>query len=188
MLARILFEKSGVNDQAWEVDGWCDWMRMSEARIAALPSERVQYLLLALYTSGAGRTLCRGREAATEVGILGYNHADSDIPQFTINGGNGGSARRLAEGGTACCALMPDQWKLGMSVQVQWINDLSPYHHATVPVPRYESIGNLAVHFFRNGEVKVFVTSMVLGHPEDPLSGPEAGLREGKDPVWKRLL
>lgn len=75
---------------------------------------------------------CRGREAATEVGILGYNHTDGDIPQFTINGGNGGSARRHAEGGTVCCTLMPDQWKPGMDVQVRWTNDLTTYHQATV--------------------------------------------------------
>ncbi len=130
---------------------------------------------------------CRGPEAITDVGILGYNHTDSDIPQFTVNGGNGGSARGHAEGGTVCCALMPEQWKPGMDIQVRWTHDLSTYHQAIVPVPRYESIGNLAVHFLRNGEVKVFVTSMVLGHPEYPLSGPEAGLREGGDPVWRHL-
>ena len=62
---------------------------------------------------------CGAREAATEVGILGYNHTGRDIPQFTINGGNGGSAWRHAEGGTVCCALMPDQWKPGMDVQVR---------------------------------------------------------------------
>jgi hypothetical protein len=130
---------------------------------------------------------CRARETTTEVGILGYNHTDSDIPQFTIDGGNGGSAWSHAEGGTVCCALMPDQWKPGMDVQVRWTNDLSTYHQATVPVPRYERIGNLAVHFLRNGQVKVFVTSMVLGHPKYPLTGPEAGLREGEDPVWEHL-
>jgi hypothetical protein len=130
---------------------------------------------------------CRARESATGVGILGYNHTGRDIPQFTINGGNGGSAWRHAEGGTVCCALMPDQWKPGMDVQVRWTNDLSTYHQVTVPVPRYERTGNLAVHFLRNGQVRVFVTSMVLGHPKYPLTGPEAGLREGEDPVWRHL-
>lgn len=30
MPARILFEKSGVNGLAWDVFGWCDWVRMHE--------------------------------------------------------------------------------------------------------------------------------------------------------------
>lgn len=47
-----------------------------------------------------------------------------------------------------------------------------------------EGIGNLAVYFLRTGEVEVFVTSMVLGHPKYPLTGPEAGSSVNESPVW----
>lgn len=39
MPVRILFEKNGVNDLTWDVDGWCDWMRMHGIRAAGLSSE-----------------------------------------------------------------------------------------------------------------------------------------------------
>lgn len=57
-----------------------------------------------------------------------------------------------------------------------------------MPIPKYDKVGDLAVHFLRNGEVKVFVTNPRLGHPDYPLKGPEAGLNEGEDPVRKDLL
>jgi hypothetical protein len=37
-------------------------------------------------------------------------------------------------------------------------------------------LGRFAVHFLRDGNVKVFVTMMSLHHPDYPLKGDEARL------------
>lgn len=125
------------------------------------------------------------KEESIPVGIVGYNHTDVTIIQFLINGGNGDSALRPHQGGgsTSCCAMIPDHWHPGMTVEISWTTDLKVYQKQVVPIPKYDEVGDLAVHFLRNGEIKIFVTNVRLGHPDYPLTGPEAGLRAGEDPI-----
>ncbi|MCD7099302.1 DUF3304 domain-containing protein [Stenotrophomonas sp. MMGLT7] len=131
---------------------------------------------------------CRGKEESIPVGIVGYNHTDFTIVQFLINGGNGDSALRPHQGGgTSCCAMVPNRWHPGMTVEISWTTDLKNFHRRVVPIPKYERVGDLTVHFLRNGDVKVFVTGIFLGHPDYPLAGPEAGLNPGEDPVREDL-
>lgn len=130
---------------------------------------------------------CKGRTASTPVAVLGYNHTDAYIAQFLVNGGSGGSADSHSEGGTVCCVVLPDRWTPDMKVEIEWTTDLETFQKKTVAIPKYNQLGNLAVHFLRNGEIKVFVTNLVLGHPDYPLTGPEAPLREGENPVWEHL-
>ncbi len=130
---------------------------------------------------------CKVRPEGIPVGIQGYNHTDTSIPSFQINGGSGGSARRHSASGKVCCAVLPYRWSPDLEVEISWTTDLKNYQKVTVPIPKYDEAGNLGVHFLRNGEVKVFSTIMILGHPDYPLTGPEAGLREGEDPVWEHL-
>ena len=134
---------------------------------------------------------CQGKEESSPTGIVGYNHTDTTIVQFLINGGNGDSALRPHQGGgsTSCCVMVPDHWRPGLKVEISWTNDLKNYHKKIVPIPKYEKVGDLTVHFLRNGDVKIFVTHIFLGHPDYPLTGPEAGLRAGEDPVredWRQ--
>lgn len=126
---------------------------------------------------------CKARSRGIPVGILGYNHTDTYISQFLINGGSGGSAWSHSASGKVCCAVLPDRWSPDLKVEISWTTDLKTYQKVTVPIPKYDEAGNLAVHFLRNGQVKVFSTIMILGHPNYPLTGPEAGLREGENPV-----
>lgn len=126
---------------------------------------------------------CKARSTGIPAGIVGYNHTDTGIPQFMVNGGSGGSARSHSAGGTVCCAVLPDRWSPDLKVEISWTTDLKTYQKVTVPIPKYDEPGHLAVHFLRNGQVEVFSTLMYLGHPDYPLTGPEAGLREGENPV-----
>ncbi|MCD7099299.1 DUF3304 domain-containing protein [Stenotrophomonas sp. MMGLT7] len=127
---------------------------------------------------------CRGKEESIPVGIVGYNHTDSNIYQFLINGGGGGSVHSHSGGGTTvCCAMVPAHWHQEMKVEIDWTTDLKTFRKRVVNVPRYTQVGDLAVHFLRDGEIKVFLTNVRLGHPEYPLTGPEAGLRAGEDPI-----
>jgi len=130
---------------------------------------------------------CKARPSGVPVGIQGYNHTDTYIPQFMVNGGSGGSAWSHSASGTVCCAVLPDRWSPDLKVEISWTTDLKTFQKATVPIPKYDEPGNLAVHFLRNGHVKLFSTIMVLGHPDYPLTGPEAGLNEGENPVWEHL-
>ncbi|HGM6730463.1 TPA: DUF3304 domain-containing protein [Stenotrophomonas maltophilia] len=130
---------------------------------------------------------CKGQPASTPVGVRGYNHTGQSIAQFQVNGGSGGSARRHSAGGTVCCAVVPDRWTPDLKAEIEWTTNLETYQKAIVSIPRYNEVGSLAVHFLRNGQVKVFVTNLILGHPDYPLTGPEAPLREGGNPVWEHL-
>ncbi|MDQ7279501.1 DUF3304 domain-containing protein [Stenotrophomonas sp. Sm6012] len=130
---------------------------------------------------------CKGQSASTPVGVRGYNHTDSHVAQFLVNGGSGGSAWPHSAGGTVCCVVLPDHWAPDQKVEIEWTTDLETYQKATESIPRYNEVGSLAVHFLRNGQVKVFVTNLILGHPDYPLTGPEAPLREGENPVAEHL-
>ena len=46
-------------------------------------------------------------------------------------------------------------------------------------MPPYDKVSRLAVHFLRNGEVKVFATMYGLSHPDYPLQGEEATMKPG---------
>ena len=128
---------------------------------------------------------CKVRSTGIPVGIQGYNHSDTYIPQFMVNGGGGGSVWSHSPSGTVCCAVLPYRWSPDLEVEISWTTDLKTYQKVMLPIPKYDEVGKLAVHFLRNGQVKVFSTTMILGHPDYPLTGPEAGLREGEDPVWE---
>ncbi|HDS1123062.1 TPA: DUF3304 domain-containing protein [Stenotrophomonas maltophilia] len=119
--------------------------------------------------------------------MRGYNHTDNHVAQFLVNGGSGGSAWPHSAGGTVCCVVLPDHWAPDQKVEIEWTTDLETYQKATESIPRYNEVGSLAVHFLRNGQVKVFVTNLILGHPDYPLTGPEAPLREGENPVAEHL-
>ncbi|WMJ69512.1 DUF3304 domain-containing protein [Stenotrophomonas sp. 24(2023)] len=133
---------------------------------------------------------CQAQERSNSTGVVGYNHTDNPIYEFMLNGESGGSVDAHSGGGSmVCCIVIPAVWRPGLEVNVRWSHDLKTYQQSTVPLPAYdERAGHMAVHFLRNGEVKVYVSHLYLGHPDYPLTGPEAGLREGENPVRQDLL
>lgn len=110
--------------------------------------------------------------------VVGYNHTDKDIGNFAVDGQGGGFLQAHRGGGKfSCCLSIPKPWRPNYKVTVNWTDDHgASYKERIVDVPRYEKLGDVAVHFLRNGEVKVFVTMLTPRHPDYPLKGPEAVL------------
>lgn len=162
--------------------------RLTEAK--AKHPTRWRWVMVLLIMLLPALAACQGKDESAPVGIVGYNHTDTTIAQFLINGGNGDSFIDAHTGGgsTSCCAMIPDHWRPGMKVEISWTTDLKTYHKQMVPIPEYDDkAGHMAVHFLRNGEVRVYVSNLYLGHPDYPLTGPEAGLSPGEDPVREDL-
>lgn len=135
-------------------------------------------MLCALSTVG-----CSGNRSAPG-NILGYNHTDRHIARYSVNG-YGASSIAPHEGGGkfTCCIGVPPKWQPDMSVTVAWRwHESDEVHTAEIPVPAYDRAGDVAVHFLRSGQVKVFVTSYSLWHPDYPLRGEEATMKPG-DPL-----
>lgn len=132
---------------------------------------------------------CRGDNSVLAE-VVGYNHTDKHIGRFAVDGvGGTGILAHKGGGKFTCCIGVPKPWRPGMTATIGWTDDHDEhYQERVVPVPKYDEVSRFAVHFLRNGEIKVFVTTYGLGHPDYPLKGTEAGLRLGEDPVevWKR--
>jgi Protein of unknown function (DUF3304) len=110
--------------------------------------------------------------------LVGFNHTDTNIGSFHVNDAGGPFLMRHTGGGKfTCCISIPRQYRPGMTVQVGWQGrDIGAPQERTVEVPPYrpEDGGMFAVHFLRNGQIKVFVTMYMLWHPNYPLKGDEA--------------
>jgi predicted small secreted protein len=123
-------------------------------------------------------TGCHAANDAMGLDVVGYNHTDRDIGRFTVaNGGGGYLGKHEGGGGFSCCASIPRLYKPGMTVTVRWGGVEVETQERVVEVPPYtpEDGGVLAVHFLRNGGIKVFVTMYVfLSHPNYPLKGDDA--------------
>ena len=62
-------------------------------------------------------------------------------------------------GRTACCAILPRKWQKGMKVHVEWHvtnwrDQSSQTYERDVPVEPYDEVGQLWVHFMRDGSVR----------------------------------
>jgi len=110
--------------------------------------------------------------------VVGYNHTDHDIGDFAVNGGGGSYlGKHEGGGGFTCCISLPAKYQPGMTVQVSWSGlEVGTPQTRTVVVPPFgpHDTGMFAVHFLRNGQVKVFVTMLGPLHPDYPLKGDEA--------------
>lgn len=118
--------------------------------------------------------------------VIGVHHLGSDylINRFyvdryiTDNIGEGGGG-----GSIACCVTLPRQWHPSLSVDVRWkvhhiVRSIDPkipetaelegIYQTQVPVEEYTKPGDLFVHFFPNGRVRVLVSSAAsnsVSHP-----------------------
>lgn len=94
--------------------------------------------------------------------IVGYNYTDTYISDFWVNGAGGGnievSSKDHSYGGGTCCAAIPADTPLPLTVRIEWKRDGDvPRCRQTVllegPVPanpRY-----FEVHFYQDGKIKV---------------------------------
>ncbi|GFZ92196.1 DUF3304 domain-containing protein [Dyella caseinilytica] len=120
---------------------------------------------------------CQAADDTMGLDVVGYNHTDHSIGDFSVNGEAGSFlARHSGGGGFACCVSLPSQYTPGMSVTVTWTDTYNAHPQSrVVVVPLYtpEDGGHFAVHFLRNGQIKVFVTMYYPEHPNYPLKGDE---------------
>jgi Protein of unknown function (DUF3304) len=127
------------------------------------------------------------KEKTVPVGVTGYNHTDTYIDSFAINGHWGGNLRRHGGGGSqTCCVSLPDPWRPGIKATVSWESN-GKAQEKQVEVPPYDSktLAIMNAHFLRSGEVKVFATRVDMSHPDYPFTGEESYLTPGV-PNFKR--
>jgi hypothetical protein len=110
-----------------------------------------------------------------EVDAVHYFPPNYRVEEYYVNGhyyGNSGFDGRPGSG--VCCVWLPERWKPGLMVDVSWavsdwtltpIDDKSHFdrtkirdvgmYRARVPVEKYQEPGNLYIHFFDGGRVRV---------------------------------
>lgn len=139
-------------------------------------------------------------------GIVGVQHLGNDynISEFYVNKYGGTNVGREGGGGkSTCCIMIPSQWRPGLTVEVRWeVADWSKENRkeieagnfdsvttkstyiAKVPVEKYEQAGDLYVHFFPNGRVRVVTTMYSVLNSAHPIL---YGSKDGGGEVDRRL-
>jgi hypothetical protein len=126
-------------------------------------------------------------EPMVSVPITGLDHLAEtlSIQQFSVNGTGGAQAGK--GGSHVCCVELPKQWRAGLTVKVAWGVTNWPakvysLHERDVLVEKYDEVGNLYVHFLRDGSVRVLSS---LPYPEKPsYQGPAYSSVPRKEP-WE---
>jgi hypothetical protein len=123
--------------------------------------------------------------------IRGYNHvANQHVNWFTVNG------YRATLTGNTCCVMIPDKWRPGLMVHIEWEVDPNPderlpplgttaYNKAyaehkakykqyivDVPIPEYDESGGMNVHFLPCHQVKVNAGIASYGADTYPIKEP----------------
>ncbi|WP_211466672.1 DUF3304 domain-containing protein [Collimonas silvisoli] len=147
------------------------WLRMLAISLIAL-----------VFAGCASVQAASGGERSTPVGLTGVQHIgpNFNISDFYVDGGSGGNVGRGGGGGsTVCCVAIPKQWRPGLTVEVRWgVGDWSKenraeidagnyksvtsegIYKAKVPIEKYDEPGQLFVHFFAGGKVRVVVSDI----------------------------
>lgn len=101
------------------------------------------------------------------------NHRIDEFQINTFDYGNSGFDGKVFTG-DICCVWLPRHWRPGMVVDVRWVESdwsetpiddkehfdrkkikLVGMYRAKVPIERYEEAGDVFVHFFNGGKVRV---------------------------------
>lgn len=133
---------------------------------------------------------CSKQSSTTPLTLTAYNHTDRGIGEYSvkISTGAGGGAGYLdagaGGGGYTCCVSVPSLWRPGLMVTVTkeiMVGNVETTVERIVEIPKYDlkNASLFSVHFLRDGDVKVFVTGLSLGHRDYPLKGKEAELKAG---------
>jgi len=130
------------------------------------------------------------RDEFVPTDIVGVQHLghDFNVTEFYVNKyGGTGIGREGGGGGSVCCVMIPVRWRPGLIVEVRWVvadrshenrkeieagnfesvTTKGPYI-AKVPVEKYDTPGDLYVHFFPRGRVRVVSTAysvLSIAHP-----------------------
>ena len=121
--------------------------------------------------------LMREDRSIVGVGVNGVNHMQNGnaIAQFYINGGAYGNVGEGGGGGShVCCVMLPEVWRPGLQIELKWelidesVKKQVPYR-AHVPVEKYDEVGDLVIHFFRNNKVRVVSSAYDVMSPNHPV-------------------
>ena len=133
--------------------------------------------------------------------ISGVNHTSAAINHFSVNGGGGPNIGPFGggPGSQMCCAMLPVQWREGLSVVVEWEKDPNvgasvnwpkprysegwfaaakehqskyTHHRAVVEVAPYKQLGLVTVHFLPCDQVKVSASPTYEGLSDHPYNFP----------------
>ena len=127
-------------------------------------------------------TLTACSEKMMPAGITGYNHTkDRSIFNFTVNDAMGSNLAPESGGGAeSCCVMIPEKWRPGLKVTVDWgyqggteIPPPPPPQVKVVEIPEYKHGGRLEVHFYDNHQVKIIVSPCGIEHPFYPMSNKD---------------
>jgi hypothetical protein len=124
------------------------------------------------------------------VSVIGVHHLGRNysISEFYLNKQGGtGVQREGGGGGIVCCVLIPSKWRPGLTVQVRWrVEDWSRENRVEIEAGNYDSVavegiygadvlveeyhepGDLYVHFFSAGKVRVFSSLHTVFSPQHP--------------------
>jgi hypothetical protein len=132
--------------------------------------------LLALIAIG----IANDRDEMAEVFVQGHHHMLPKrlITEYHVNSGVGGSVWFDGGGEMSCCLRIPRRWRSGLVADVRWVvwdwsgasdDDinrlnfdsarLEGIYRAQVPVDEYVEPGNVGVHFFSGGKVRLISPS-----------------------------
>ena len=131
--------------------------------------------------------------------IEGINHTSAAINRFSVNRNGGHNIGPYGGGGTQmCCAVLPRQWREGLTVVVEWEKDPNvgaslgwpplgtdayravykqhaakyTQHSAVVEVAPYQELGVVTVHFLPCDQVKVAAGTTYAWLAEHPYQYP----------------
>nr|WP_231979022.1 MULTISPECIES: DUF3304 domain-containing protein [Pseudomonas] len=143
---------------------------------------------------------CQSESKMLSAPVTGYNHTSAAINRFSVNGAGGPNLGAYQGGGSqVCCGVVPRHWVPGLRAIVEWEKDPDPYsygkwperpysdawnkrmarekqrysrHKAVVEIPRYDSPGDLRVHFLPCDQVRVTAAGTSPGYPGYPYNYP----------------
>ena len=124
---------------------------------------------------------------------LGYGY---EIDEFYVDQGYFGDVGEGGSGGggIVCCVTLPRKWREGLKVDVRWkvshvvrsldekrveTAKIEGMYHAIVPVEQYIKTGDLFVHFFSGGQVRVVVSEFSADSEQHPIQISDS--RAGKN-------
>ena len=166
-------------------------------RAFLMTSAGVWILAASLLLSGC----VESRPTMLGASISGVNHTSAAINHFSVNGGGGPNIGPYGggPGSQMCCAMLPVQWREGLTVVVEWEKDpnvgasvnwpkprysagwfaaakehQSKYirHRAVVEVAPYKQLGLVTVHFLPCDQVKVSASPTYEGLRDHPYNFP----------------
>lgn len=155
-------------------------------------------ILPAVLTLGACSSIKIGGDDygdLVSVSITGVHHlgGNFNIGELYIDDNYGSNVGRNGGGGSHfCCTALPNRWHPGLTATVSWsVNNWSNVirseidsgnysslafqdYVATVPIERYEEVGDLYPHFFPNGKVRLVSSNYPITSLSHPIQRNDA--------------